>query len=62
MALFNEDGLKTKLTDLNLSQQSIQTLSLWLIHHKKHAHTVVNVWMRELMKGKSQHIISNNNC
>ncbi|KAF2358447.1 Cell-cycle alteration and expression-elevated protein in tumor [Trinorchestia longiramus] len=33
-----------------MSQQSIQTLSLWLIHHKKHAHTVVNVWMRELMK------------
>ncbi|XP_018023567.1 regulation of nuclear pre-mRNA domain-containing protein 1B [Hyalella azteca] len=50
MALFNEDGLKKKLNDLNMSQQSIQTLSLWLIHHKKHAHTVVNVWMRELMK------------
>ena len=52
MASFNEDGLKKKLDDLNMSQQSIQTLSLWLIHHKKHAHTVVNVWYRELVKGE----------
>ncbi|XP_045136375.1 regulation of nuclear pre-mRNA domain-containing protein 1B-like isoform X2 [Portunus trituberculatus] len=49
MASFNEDSLKKKLDDLNMSQQSIQTVSLWLIHHKKHAHTVVNVWYRELI-------------
>ncbi|ROT66913.1 Regulation of nuclear pre-mRNA domain-containing protein 1B [Penaeus vannamei] len=49
MAGFNEDALKKKLDDLNMSQQSIQTVSLWLIHHKKHAHTVVNVWYRELV-------------
>ncbi|KAK8725248.1 hypothetical protein OTU49_010774 [Cherax quadricarinatus] len=49
MASFNEDGLKKKLDDLNMSQQSIQTVSLWLIHHKKHAHNVVNVWYRELV-------------
>merc|ERR1711874_552788 len=35
---------------LNMSTQSIQTLSLWLIHHKKRAHTVVDVWFRELVK------------
>lgn len=52
MAGFNEDALKKKLDDLNMSQQSIQTVSLWLIHHKKHAHTVVNVWYRELVTGK----------
>lgn len=52
MASFNEDGLKKKLDDLNMSQQSIQTVSLWLIHHKKHAHTVVNVWYRELISGQ----------
>ena len=54
MASFNEDGLKKKLDDLNMSQQSIQTVSLWLIHHKKHAHTVVNVWYRELIGGESE--------
>lgn len=52
MAGFNEEALKKKLDDLNMSQQSIQTVSLWLIHHKKHAHTVVNVWYRELVTGK----------
>lgn len=52
MASFNEDSLKKKLDDLNMSQQSIQTVSLWLIHHKKHAHTVVNVWCRELITGE----------
>ncbi|KAJ9575459.1 hypothetical protein L9F63_007664, partial [Diploptera punctata] len=32
------------------SQQSIQTLSLWLIHHRKHHATIVKVWFRELQK------------
>ncbi|XP_064115585.1 regulation of nuclear pre-mRNA domain-containing protein 1B-like isoform X2 [Macrobrachium nipponense] len=49
MATFNEGSLKKKLDDLNVSTQSIQTVSLWLIHHKKHAHTVVNVWYKELV-------------
>ncbi|KAK7077044.1 Regulation of nuclear pre-mRNA domain-containing protein 1A [Halocaridina rubra] len=49
MASFNEDSLKKKLDDLNVSTQSIQTVSLWLIHHKKHANTVVNVWSKELL-------------
>jgi len=53
MALFNDDNLKNKLVNLNMSQQSIQTLSLWLIHNKKHANTVVNVWFKELSKGKA---------
>ncbi|KAL7636137.1 UNVERIFIED_CONTAM: hypothetical protein RMT77_012894 [Armadillidium vulgare] len=50
MANFNEEGLKKKFLDLNMSQQSIQTLSLWLIHHKKHAHNIVNAWFKELVK------------
>lgn len=41
-----------KLSDLNPSQQSIQTLSLWLIHHRKHHSVIVKVWMRELVKGE----------
>ncbi|MCL4127120.1 UNVERIFIED_CONTAM: hypothetical protein GTU68_002130, partial [Idotea baltica] len=50
MASFNEDGLRKKLSDLNMTQQSIQTMSLWLIHHKKHAHNIVNIWFKELVK------------
>jgi len=52
MAGFTEGALAKKLADLNSSQQSIQTLSLWLIHHRKHHATIVKVWFRELQKGK----------
>jgi len=52
MAGFTETALAKKLADLNSSQQSIQTLSLWLIHHRKHHATIVKVWFRELLKAK----------
>ena len=51
MSMFNEDNLKKKLTDLNVSQQSIQTTSLWLIHHKRHAQVIVSLWAKEICKG-----------
>nr|CAH7754729.1 unnamed protein product [Callosobruchus chinensis] len=49
---FTETAFIKKLTELNNSSQSIQTLSLWLIHHRKHYTTVVKLWMRELVKAK----------
>ncbi|XP_011297343.1 regulation of nuclear pre-mRNA domain-containing protein 1B [Fopius arisanus] len=52
MAGFTENALVKKLLDLNPSQQSIQTLSLWLIHHRKHHGTIVKVWFREMCKAK----------
>ncbi|XP_015112361.1 regulation of nuclear pre-mRNA domain-containing protein 1B [Diachasma alloeum] len=52
MAGFTENALVKKLMDLNPSQQSIQTLSLWLIHHRKHHGTIVKVWFREMCKAK----------
>ena len=36
MSGFSEPTLVKKLTELNSSAQSIQQLSLWLIHHRKH--------------------------
>ncbi|XP_031781851.1 regulation of nuclear pre-mRNA domain-containing protein 1B isoform X3 [Nasonia vitripennis] len=52
MAGFTESALIKKLVELNPSQQSIQTLSLWLIHHRKHHSTIVKVWFKELCKSK----------
>nr|CAI5838733.1 unnamed protein product [Callosobruchus analis] len=49
---FTETAFIKKLTELNNSSQSIQTLSLWLIHHRKHYSTVAKLWMRELIKAK----------
>lgn len=47
---FTETAFIKKLGDLNNSSQSIQTLSLWLIHHRKHYSTVVKIWSRELIR------------
>ncbi|KAL0822349.1 hypothetical protein ABMA28_004446 [Loxostege sticticalis] len=52
MAGFTENALIRKLQELNSSQQSIQTLSLWLIHHRKHHAAVVKTWYKELLKVK----------
>ena len=51
MASFNESNLIKKMTELNPSQQSIQTLSLWLIHHRKRARSIVDIWIKELKTG-----------
>uniref|UniRef100_A0A1B6EQD8 CID domain-containing protein n=1 Tax=Cuerna arida TaxID=1464854 RepID=A0A1B6EQD8_9HEMI len=51
MAGFTESALSKKLDDLNASQQSIQTLSLWLIHHRKHHEAIVKMWAKEIQKG-----------
>ncbi|KAM7150322.1 regulation of nuclear pre-mRNA domain-containing protein 1B isoform 1-T1 [Macrochelys suwanniensis] len=53
MSSFSESALEKKLLELSNSQQSVQTLSLWLIHHRKHAGPIVSVWHRELRKAKS---------
>ncbi|XP_051281077.1 regulation of nuclear pre-mRNA domain-containing protein 1B isoform X1 [Dicentrarchus labrax] len=53
MSSFSESALEKKLTELSSSQQSVQTLSLWIIHHRKHSGLIVKVWHRELKKGES---------
>ncbi|XP_056438341.1 regulation of nuclear pre-mRNA domain-containing protein 1A-like [Gadus chalcogrammus] len=49
---FSEAALEKKLSELSNSQQSVQTLSLWLIHHRKHSQTIVTVWLNELKKAQ----------
>lgn len=66
MAGFTEAMLFKKLEDLNESQQSIQTLSLWLIHHRKHYQLIVKSWMKEMSNGMYYPIylfdVSKNRC
>ena len=52
MSVFSEAALEKKLAELSNSQQSVQTLALWLIHHRKHSRNVVAVWYKELRKGE----------
>ncbi|XP_078447353.1 ENTH/VHS family protein [Wolffia australiana] len=44
---FNGQILVDKLTKLNCSQQSIETLSHWCIFHRKNAKQVVETWDRQ---------------
>ncbi len=48
---FSAAALEKKLKDLNSSLQSIQGVSQWLIHYRRNAKTIVNVWYKELQKG-----------
>ncbi|CAM4630754.1 unnamed protein product [Leuciscus chuanchicus] len=52
MSVFSEPALEKKLSELSNSQQSVQTLSLWLIHHRKHSKTIVKVWHNELKRAQ----------
>ncbi|XP_071496787.1 regulation of nuclear pre-mRNA domain-containing protein 1B-like [Diadema antillarum] len=52
MSSFTEKALIEKLNSLTNTQQSIQTMSLWLIHHRKHAKKIVTVWYTLLVKAK----------
>ena len=46
---FSEESLIKKFKDLNNTQQSVQTLSLWLIHHRKQAKIIANTWLKEIL-------------
>lgn len=46
---FSEASLLKKFQELNNTQQSVQTLSLWLIHHRKHSDKIVKTWLKELV-------------
>jgi len=50
MSSFSVSALEKKISELTNSQQSIQTLSLWCIHHRKHAKTICQTWIQEMKK------------
>ena len=51
MSSFSVATLQEKLSRLSASQESIETLSLWAIHHKAFAKTSVAVWADSFTKG-----------
>ncbi|KAL5021657.1 hypothetical protein ScPMuIL_000812 [Solemya velum] len=55
MSSFSDTNFVKKLSELNNTQQSIQTLSLWLIHHRKNSKSIVQIWHRELQKVVKAH-------
>lgn len=51
---FNTGSFVGKLIELNTSQQSIQTLSGWAIHHRRNAQQIVDVWFQQLTKSPKE--------
>lgn len=51
----NESNLVKKLTSVTNTQDSVQTLSLWIIHHRAHHRKIVDIWTKVLRKSKPVH-------
>ena len=52
MSSYSVQALQEKLSRLSLSQDSIETLSLWILHHKAYAKTSVSLWLDNVLKGE----------
>ena len=58
MSSYNKKSLEDKLHRLNSSQESVETLSHWIIHHKQYAEESIRLW-KDFFK-ESQFIIMTN--
>ena len=52
MSSFSVQALRDKFSRLSGSQESIETLSLWIIHHKTDAATTVSVWFEDIKSSR----------
>lgn len=53
----SDQNLEKKFQGVTNTQDSIQTLSLWLLHHKAHHQKIVAAWMKVLQKGTYARLI-----
>lgn len=44
----NEASIQKKLESLNATQESIETLAIWCLHHKESYQLIVNTWINSL--------------
>ncbi|XP_028407104.1 uncharacterized protein LOC114529484 [Dendronephthya gigantea] len=52
MASFSIKSFDKKLKEMSSRQDSVQTVSLWLIHHRAHSKSVVYLWLDRMKKAK----------
>ncbi|ESP05352.1 hypothetical protein LOTGIDRAFT_102650 [Lottia gigantea] len=48
--MLNEDNVQQKLECITSAQDSIQSVSLWVIHHKSESNQLVKIWLKVLKK------------
>ncbi|XP_065317623.1 regulation of nuclear pre-mRNA domain-containing protein 2-like isoform X2 [Gordionus sp. m RMFG-2023] len=51
---FDVNRLKEKFYALNSTQDSVQTLSLWILHHKAHCEKIIEIWLKVFKKSNSK--------
>lgn len=51
---FSASAFDKKIKSLSSTLPSIQGTAQWLIHYRKNAKTIVNLWYKELQHGKGQ--------
>ena len=47
-SIFNEESFLKKLDHVTPTQDSIQSLALWIIHHKNNHETICRLWLKKL--------------
>ena len=47
----NESSLEKKLSVVTNSQDNIQSLSLWILHHKTHYKRIIQIWFNCFERG-----------
>ena len=47
----SEELIEKKLMSFNSTQESVQALSLWIMHNKAHHQKIVDAWLTVMRKG-----------
>jgi regulator of Ty1 transposition protein 103 len=58
--MVSESQLIKRFAELSTSQQSVETLSLFLMHHRRQSQTIVHVWAKELVSASAERKIGKN--
>lgn len=57
MATLDESHVEKKFRNASITQESIQSLSLWVVHHKAQHEKIVNIWFNVLKKCKLKFVV-----
>lgn len=52
MTVLSEEAASRRLRAVDQSQESIETTSLWIMHHKDSADTILHSWMNVFRVGR----------
>ncbi len=60
--MVSESQLIKRFAELSTSQQSVETLSLFLMHHRRQSQTIVHIWAKELVSAAPDRKIGKIKC